>query len=142
MKPTSPRSSPRRWARSPTRSIASLFAGDFVTFTKQATPLGYFKAINNRLIDGGEVGTTDEAQALGNDYPYGIIGDAYDPVIWTGDEPPEHKKFIEDLKAFTKPKYALRLVDRRLPVDRTRWPRASRRPATPSRTTWPRRCWA
>ena len=35
-------------------------------------------------------------------------------MIWTGDEPPEHKKFVEDLKAFTKPKYALGLVDRRL----------------------------
>ena len=96
---TSPRSSPRRWARSPTRSIASLFAGDFVTFVKQATPLGYFKAINNRLVDGGEVGTADEAQALGADYPYGISADAYDPVIWSGDEPPAHKTFIEHLRS-------------------------------------------
>src|SRR6185312_15323899 len=75
----------------------SLFAGDFVTFTKQATPRGYFKAINNRLIDGGEIGTPDEAHALGTDYPYGVIGDAYDPVIWGANEPPEHKKFIADL---------------------------------------------
>src|SRR5215472_9519805 len=84
----------------------SLFAGDFVTFTKQGAPRGYFKAIKNRLIDGAEVGTTDEAQALGNDYPYGVISDSYDPVIFTGNEPPEHKKFIDDLKAFTKTKYA------------------------------------
>ncbi len=92
--------------KKPDAVYASLFAGDFVTFTKEATPLGYFKAISNRMVDGAEVGTTDEANALGSDYPYGIIGDAYDPVIWTGDEPPEHKKFIEDLKAFTKTKYA------------------------------------
>jgi branched-chain amino acid transport system substrate-binding protein len=84
----------------------SLFAGDFVTFTKEATPRGYFKAVNNRVVDGADVGTTDEAQALGKDYPYGIIGNGYDPVIWTGNEPPAHKKFIEDLKAFTKAKYA------------------------------------
>ena len=84
----------------------SLFAGDFVTFTKQATPLGYFKAIQNRLVDGAEVGTTDEAQALGNDYPYGIIADAYDPVIWTGNEPAAHKKYVDDLKKFTNTKYA------------------------------------
>ena len=90
----------------PDAVYCSLFAGDFVTFSKQATPRGYFKAINNRLIDGGEVGTTDEAQALGADYPYGIIADAYDPVIWTDNEPPEHKKFVEDLKAFTKSQYA------------------------------------
>jgi branched-chain amino acid transport system substrate-binding protein len=93
-------------SKKPDAVYCSLFAGDFVTFTKQATPRGYFKAINNRLIDGGEIGTTDEAQALGNDYPYGVIGDAYDPVIWVNNEPPEHKKFIEDLKAFTKQKYA------------------------------------
>ena len=93
-------------AKKPDAVYCSLFAGDFVTFAKQAEPRGYFKAIKNRLVDGGEVGTTDEAQALGNDYPYGIIGDAYDPVIWTGNEPPAHKKFIEDLKAFTKSKYA------------------------------------
>lgn len=93
-------------SKKPDAVYCSLFAGDFVTFTKEATPRGYFKAINNRLIDGGEIGTTDEAQALGNDYPYGVIGDAYDPVIWRGSEPPEHKKFVDDLKAFTHAKYA------------------------------------
>jgi branched-chain amino acid transport system substrate-binding protein len=93
-------------SKKPDAVYCSLFAGDFVTFTKQATPRGYFKAINNRLIDGAEIGTTDEAQALGNDYPYGVIGDTYDPVIWGSNEPPEHKKFIEDLKNFTKAKYA------------------------------------
>ena len=92
--------------KKPDAIYCSLFAGDFVTFSKEATPLGYFKAINNRMVDGAEVGTPDEAQALGSDYPYGIIGDAYDPVIWNGNEPLEHKKFIEDLKAFTKMPYA------------------------------------
>jgi branched-chain amino acid transport system substrate-binding protein len=93
-------------SKKPDAVYCSLFAGDFVTFAKQAAPRGYFKAIDNRLVDGGEIGTTDEAQALGNDYPYGVIGDAYDPVIWGSNEPPEHKKFIEDLKTFTKAKYA------------------------------------
>jgi len=94
-------------SKTPDAVYCSLFAGDFVTFVKQATPLGLFKAINNRLIDGGEVGTPDEAQALGADYPYGIIANSYDPVIWSGgNEPPEHQKFIADLKAFTKAQYA------------------------------------
>ncbi len=92
--------------KKPDAVYCSLFAGDFVTFTKEGTPLGYFKAIDNRLVDGAEVGTTDEAQALGNDYPYGIVADAYDPVIFTSNEPPEHKKYIEDLKNFTHEKYA------------------------------------
>ena len=93
--------------KKPDAVYCSLFAGDFITFTKEAKPLGYFTSIKNRLIDAAEVGTTDEAQALGSDYPFGIISDSYDPVIWGGaNEPAEHKKFIEDLKAFTKAQYA------------------------------------
>src|SRR5215813_13295718 len=92
--------------KKPDAVYCSLFAGDFVTFTKEATPLGYFKAIKNRLIDGAEVGTTDEAQALGNDYPYGIIANSYDPVLWTDNEPSAHKTFIEDLKKFANAQYA------------------------------------
>jgi branched-chain amino acid transport system substrate-binding protein len=90
----------------PDAIFCDVFGGDFVTLAKQAGPLGYFKAVNNRLVDGGEVGTTDEATALGADYPYGIWSDAYDPVIWPGNEPPEHKAFVERLKAFTKEQYA------------------------------------
>ena len=93
-------------SKKPDAVFCSLFAGDFVNFTKQGTPLGYFKAIGNRLVDGAEIGTTDEAQALGADYPYGIIANAYDPVIWSGTEPPEHKKFVADLKAYAKTEYA------------------------------------
>ena len=93
-------------AAQPDAVFCSVFGGDFVTLVKQATPLGYFKAINNRLVDGGEVGTTDEATALGADYPYGIWSDAYDPVIWPGQEPAAHKAYIEHLKAFTHEQYA------------------------------------
>jgi branched-chain amino acid transport system substrate-binding protein len=92
-------------AKKPDAVFCDVFGGDFVTFAKQAGPLGYFKAINNRLADAGEVGTTDEAQALGNDYPYGIWSDAYDPVIWPENEPAAHKAFIERLKAYTNEKY-------------------------------------
>ena len=93
-------------SKQPDAVHCSLFAGDFVTFSKEATPRGYFKAVSNRVVDGVDVGTTDEAQALGKDYPYGIIGNGYDPVIWTGNEPPAHQKFIADLKTFTHQKYA------------------------------------
>jgi branched-chain amino acid transport system substrate-binding protein len=82
-----------------------LFGGDFITFSKQATPLGYFKAINNRLADGGEVGVIDEAIALGADYPFGITTDTYDPVIWTGHEPAAHKAFEDRLRAYMKSEY-------------------------------------
>jgi branched-chain amino acid transport system substrate-binding protein len=94
-------------SKKPDAIYCSLFAGDFVTFAKQAAPLGLFKAVSNRVVDGGEVGTPDAAQALGADYPLGIIVNAYDPVIWGGgNEPPEHKKFVEDLKAYTHAEYA------------------------------------
>ena len=93
-------------SKKPDAVFCDVFGGDFVTLVKQATPLGYFKAINNRLADAGEVGTTDAAKALGNDYPYGIWSDAYDPVIWPENEPAEHKVFIEHLKTFTNEKYA------------------------------------
>jgi branched-chain amino acid transport system substrate-binding protein len=92
-------------AKKPDAVFCDVYGGDFVTFAKQAAPLGYFKAIDNRLADGGEVGTTDEAQALGKDYPYGIWSDTYDPVIWPENEPAAHKTYIEHLKAFTKEKY-------------------------------------
>jgi branched-chain amino acid transport system substrate-binding protein len=89
-------------SKKPDAVFCDVFGGDFVTFAKQAAPLGYFKAINNRLIDGGEVGVIDEALALGADYPIGITTDTYDPVEWQGDEPPAHKEFIKNLKAYMK----------------------------------------
>src|SRR5215467_14212164 len=92
-------------AKKPDAVFCDVYGGDFVTFAKQAAPLGYFKAINNRLVDGGEVGTTDAAIALGKDYPYGIWSDAYDPVIWPVDEPAEHKAYIDRLKTYAKEQY-------------------------------------
>jgi branched-chain amino acid transport system substrate-binding protein len=92
--------------KKPEAVFCDVFGGDFVTFAKQAAPLGYFTMINNRMADGGEVGTPDAAQALGKDYPYGIWSDTYDPVIWPENEPASHKAYIEHLKAFTKQEYA------------------------------------
>jgi branched-chain amino acid transport system substrate-binding protein len=93
-------------SKNPDAVYCSLFAGDFVNFVKAGTPRGYFKAIKNRLLDPAEVGTPDLAQALGADYPYGIIADSYDPVLWSGNEPAAHKTYIENLKKFTHATYA------------------------------------
>jgi branched-chain amino acid transport system substrate-binding protein len=82
------------------------FAGDFVTFAKEATPLGYFKMVDNRLVDSGAVGNIEEVTALGNDYPYGIVANSEDPVVWDGpNEPPEHAKYIAALRQFTHEQY-------------------------------------
>jgi branched-chain amino acid transport system substrate-binding protein len=91
--------------KKPDAVFCDVFGGDFVSLAKQAGPLGYFKAINNRLIDGGEVGTIDEAQALGADYPFGITSDSYDPVLWGEGETPEHKAFIDNLKKAMNSEY-------------------------------------
>jgi branched-chain amino acid transport system substrate-binding protein len=73
-----------------------------VTFSKEAAPLGYFKMIDNRMVDSAAVGNVEEAQALGNDYPYGIVAQSVDPEIWIGaKEPPEHAKYIAALRQFT-----------------------------------------
>jgi len=93
-------------AKKPDAIFCDVFGGDFVTLAKQAAPLGYFKAVNYRVVDSGEVGATDVAKPLGADYPFGIWSDAYDPVIWPENEPAAHKAFIEHLKAFTHEEYA------------------------------------
>lgn len=82
------------------------FAGDFVSFVKQATPLGYFKAIDNRLIDGGETGSVDITRTLGSAYPVGTWANAYDPVIWDGpNQPPEEVAFDQKVEKALGTKY-------------------------------------
>ncbi|HEY1934023.1 MAG TPA: ABC transporter substrate-binding protein [Acetobacteraceae bacterium] len=71
------------------------FAGDFISFVKQATPLGYFTAIHNRLAAGGEVGSIDETEPLGTAFPYGIWANAYDPVAWDGPNQPQADKVFD-----------------------------------------------
>ena len=85
-------------SKRPDAVYCDLYGGDFVTFVKQAMPLGYFKAIHNRLADGGEVGAVDVTQPLGGNFPFGIWSDAYDPVTWPGKEPAGHKAFVEEMK--------------------------------------------
>ena len=93
-------------SKKPDAVECALFAGDFVTFSKEAAPRGYFKAINNRMVDSGGVGTIEEVRALGNDYPYGIVANTEDPVIWTGGkEPPVHAKYAAALRQFSHEQY-------------------------------------
>jgi branched-chain amino acid transport system substrate-binding protein len=93
-------------SKRPDAVYCDLFGGDFITFAKQAAPLGYFKAIHNRLADGGEVGAVDAAQPLADNYPVGIWSDAYDPVIWPGQhEPAAHKTFVLEMQKVLNSKY-------------------------------------
>ena len=93
-------------SKKPDAVYCVLFAGDFVTFSKEAEPRGYFKMIDNRMVDSAAVGNVEEAQALGNDYPYGIVAQSVDPEIWIGaKEPPEHATYIAALRKFTHDQY-------------------------------------
>jgi branched-chain amino acid transport system substrate-binding protein len=92
-------------SKQPDAVFCDEYGGDFVTFVKQATPLGYFRAIHNRLADGGEVGAVDVTEPLGANYPFGIWSDAYDPVIWPNHEPAAHKAWVEKMKAALHSQY-------------------------------------
>jgi branched-chain amino acid transport system substrate-binding protein len=89
----------------PDAVFSTVSGGDFVPFTKQATPLGFFKAVDNHVVAIGDVGSIEIAQALGPDYPYGIIANTLDPVVWPSGEPAAHKEFMEKVRAYTKDKY-------------------------------------
>jgi branched-chain amino acid transport system substrate-binding protein len=88
-------------AKRPDAVFSSLWGGHFVTFIKQAKPLGYFDAIKYNFVAGGEAGSIESAQAIGNDYPYGIIGNAYDVFNWEGG-PAAHAEFVDRVRKYTK----------------------------------------
>lgn len=88
-------------AKKPDAAFSSLFAGNFVTFAKQAKPLGYFDAIKYNFMMGAEGGAQETTGALGADYPVGIWSSAYDAFYWP-DGPPAHKPYIARLSKFMK----------------------------------------
>ena len=59
-----------------------LCCGNFLTFAKQAKPLGYFEALKHNFLGLGEAGSVESARSLGNDYPVGIWGNTYDAFNW------------------------------------------------------------
>lgn len=91
-------------SKQPDAVFGAVFAGDFASLVKQAKPLGYFDAIKNQYIGAGETGSIEITRSLGADYPVGIVGNTYDPVIWP-DGPEAHKKFTAAIKAYLKDDY-------------------------------------
>lgn len=91
-------------AKKPEAVFSSLWGGHFVTFAKQARPLGYFDAIKYNLVGGGEVGSPEATKSMGADYPVGIWGNTYDAFYWE-DAPAAHRQYIERLRKFTKDEY-------------------------------------
>ena len=91
-------------SKKPEAVFGATFAGDFASMVKQAKPLGYFETIQNRYVGAGETGSIEITRSLGTDYPYGIIANTYDPVIWP-DGPEAHRKFMTAIKEYLKDDY-------------------------------------
>jgi len=87
-------------AKKPDAVFSAMWGGHFVTWAKQAKPLGFFDLVQNRVVNGGEGGSVEATRALGPDYPFGIWANTYDLASYDG-QSEAHKKYIEKIKAFT-----------------------------------------
>jgi branched-chain amino acid transport system substrate-binding protein len=85
----------------PDAAFLSLWGGDFVNFVKQAKPYGFFEKV--KVVAAGEGGSPETAIALKDDLPLGITTNAYDLFYYPNT--PEHKAYVERLKAYTKEEY-------------------------------------
>jgi branched-chain amino acid transport system substrate-binding protein len=91
-------------AKKPEAVFSSLWGGHFVTFVKQARPLGYFDAIKYNMMQVAEGGSPETTKALGAEYPVGIWGNSYDAFYWDG-APPQHREYTARLSRFLKDEY-------------------------------------
>ncbi len=89
-------------AAKPDAAFLSLWGGHFVTFAKQAKPYGFFEKV--KVVAAGEGGSPETGMALKDDLPLGITTNAYDVFYYP--DTPEHKSYVERLKAYTKQEYA------------------------------------
>jgi branched-chain amino acid transport system substrate-binding protein len=91
-------------AKKPEAVFSSLWGGHFVTFAKQAKPLGYFDAIKYNMLAGGEGASPESTKSMGADYPVGIWGNSYDAFYWE-DNPGPHKEYTARISKFLKDDY-------------------------------------
>jgi branched-chain amino acid transport system substrate-binding protein len=88
-------------AAKPEAAFLSLWGGHFVTFAKQAKPYGFFEKV--KVVAAGEAGSPETGMSLKDDLPLGITTNAYDVFYYP--DTPEHKSYVERLKAYTKQEY-------------------------------------
>ena len=100
--------------KKPEAVFSALWGGHFLTFAKQAKPLGYLRRRQYNFIAGGEARLDrSSTRAMGADYPVGIWGNAYDAFNWEG-SPPAHKEYIDARQGLHQGGPALVLADHRL----------------------------
>jgi len=91
-------------AKKPEAVFSSLWGGHFVTFAKQAKPLGYFDAIKYNFFGAGEAASPETTKSMGADYPVGIWGNSYDAFYWT-EGPPAHREYVARISKYLKDEY-------------------------------------
>src|SRR5216117_1150517 len=91
-------------AKKPDAVFSSLWGGHFVTFAKQAKPLGYFEAIKYNFFGAGEAASPETTKTMGADYPVGIWGNSYDAFYWT-EGPPAHRDYVARVSKYLKDEY-------------------------------------
>ena len=69
--------------------LSGLWGPHFVSWVKQAEPLGFFNKI--KWISGGEIGSHEIAGELKGEYPDNVISNAYE--LWYTGNDPSHKEF-------------------------------------------------
>ena len=69
--------------------ISGLWGPHFVSWVKQAAPLGFFDKI--KWISGGEIGSHEIAGELKGEYPDNVIANTYE--LWYHAQDPSHKEF-------------------------------------------------
>ncbi len=69
--------------------LSGLWGPHFVSWVKQAAPLGFFNKI--KWISGGEIGSHEIAGELKGEYPDNVISNAYE--LWYTANDPSHKEF-------------------------------------------------
>ncbi|HEV8475236.1 MAG TPA: ABC transporter substrate-binding protein, partial [Methylomirabilota bacterium] len=91
-------------AKKPDAAFSSLWGGHFLTFAKQAKPLGYFDAVRYNFIGVGEAGSPESTKTMGADYPVGIWGNSYDAFYWQ-EAPAAYKDYVARLSKYLKDEY-------------------------------------
>jgi branched-chain amino acid transport system substrate-binding protein len=91
-------------AKKPDAVFSSLWGGHFLTFAKQAKPLGYFDAVRYNFIGVGEAGSPESTKTMGADYPVGIWGNSYDAFYWQ-EAPAVYKDYVARLSKYLKDEY-------------------------------------
>ena len=69
--------------------LSGLWGPHFVSWVKQAAPLGFFNKI--KWISGGEIGSHEIAGELKGEYPDNVISNTYE--LWYHANDPSHKEF-------------------------------------------------